>query len=314
VSTAADDSAVSEAPRQAAAFTPPRHSSVTQENSTSVNALPPVPPRPPVTVAAAAPAAPASTATDAPSREKVAVLGLSQPLAATSPVHTPVKSAVSGALSATRASSESLPVAGASPQNGRFAGQANSAPAETSFADALASANKGARAQDGGAVPAERYTSMSSQPVADFTVASSSSARKAPQTQQSLPTEWRQRGDTAFSADHAEGSHYAASLSEEPARVRREVPTRQEQQPFRAGTARTGRDIVHKEADLDESFASVRQAVRPVTSKELDDALALLKYDVHREVQDVIREQIRQFAIAKVSCLPCSCRFLYLCC
>jgi hypothetical protein len=242
-----------------------------------------------------------------------AVQGLSQPPAATSPVHTPVKSAVYGALSAARTSSESLPVAVTSPLNGRFGGQANSAPAETSFADVLASANKGVRALDGGAVAADRHTSMSSQPAADSTVASSSSARKAPQPQQSLPTEWRQQGDTASTADHAEGSHYTAAFKEEPARVRREVPTRQEQQPFRTGAAKTERDFVHSEADLDESFASVRQAVRPVTSKELEDALALLKYDVHREVQDVIREQIRQFAIAKVRYRLCSCCFGKLC-
>lgn len=43
-----------------------------------------------------------------------------------------------------------------------------------------------------------------------------------------------------------------------------------------------------------------------VTSEQLEEALSMLRYDIHREVQQVIKEQIRQFAIAKV------CR-LYLC-
>jgi hypothetical protein len=51
----------------------------------------------------------------------------------------------------------------------------------------------------------------------------------------------------------------------------------------------------------DQSFDSVRQAVKPVTAQDLDEALMLLRYDLHREMQDIIREQIRQFSIAKVS-------------
>jgi hypothetical protein len=51
----------------------------------------------------------------------------------------------------------------------------------------------------------------------------------------------------------------------------------------------------------DQSFDSVRQAVKPVTAQDLDEALMLLRYDLHREMQDVIREQIRQFSIAKVN-------------
>ena len=43
----------------------------------------------------------------------------------------------------------------------------------------------------------------------------------------------------------------------------------------------------------------LRQSVRPVTSLELQDALAVLKYDVHREVGLILHEQVRQFEIAK---------------
>eukprot|EP01039_Chlorochromonas_danica_P000271 gene271-290_t len=43
----------------------------------------------------------------------------------------------------------------------------------------------------------------------------------------------------------------------------------------------------------------IRQAVQPVTSKELEDALDLLRYDIHMEMQEVIKEQVRQFVIAK---------------
>lgn len=37
-----------------------------------------------------------------------------------------------------------------------------------------------------------------------------------------------------------------------------------------------------------------------VTSQELAESLQLLRYDMHREMQQIIREQVRQFAIAKV--------------
>lgn len=48
----------------------------------------------------------------------------------------------------------------------------------------------------------------------------------------------------------------------------------------------------------------IRQAVQPVTSKELEDALDLLRYDIHMEMQEVIKEQVRQFVIAKVCVFP----------
>ena len=39
---------------------------------------------------------------------------------------------------------------------------------------------------------------------------------------------------------------------------------------------------------------------RPVTSSELTEALQLVKYDFHRELQTLMREQVRQFSIAQV--------------
>lgn len=48
-----------------------------------------------------------------------------------------------------------------------------------------------------------------------------------------------------------------------------------------------------------DEFGSLRSALKPVTTQELTEALALLRYDVHREVQEVVREQVRQFAISK---------------
>ena len=49
------------------------------------------------------------------------------------------------------------------------------------------------------------------------------------------------------------------------------------------------------------SYTALRQAVQPVTARDLEEALDLLRYDVHKEVQAVIREQVRQFSISKVS-------------
>jgi hypothetical protein len=54
--------------------------------------------------------------------------------------------------------------------------------------------------------------------------------------------------------------------------------------------------VVHTVDEFDE----LRRAVRPVTSRELSEAMQMLKYDIHKEVQAVIKEQIRLFSEAKV--------------
>lgn len=41
-------------------------------------------------------------------------------------------------------------------------------------------------------------------------------------------------------------------------------------------------------------------ALQPVTSQELQESLQILRYDMHKEVQGIVKEQIRQFALAKV--------------
>ena len=38
----------------------------------------------------------------------------------------------------------------------------------------------------------------------------------------------------------------------------------------------------------------------PVTAADLEQSLQLLRFDIHQEVQEIVREQMRQFAIAKV--------------
>lgn len=50
-----------------------------------------------------------------------------------------------------------------------------------------------------------------------------------------------------------------------------------------------------------EDFQQLRHAVRPVTVRELEESLEVLKFDIHREIQEVIHEQVRQFNLAKVS-------------
>ena len=44
---------------------------------------------------------------------------------------------------------------------------------------------------------------------------------------------------------------------------------------------------------------------RPVTSVELNEALQLVKYDMHREIQGLMKEQVRQFSIAQVCYIVC---------
>jgi hypothetical protein len=39
--------------------------------------------------------------------------------------------------------------------------------------------------------------------------------------------------------------------------------------------------------------------IQPISSKEMHEALLMLRYDIHKEVQVIIKEQVRQFAIAK---------------
>lgn len=53
--------------------------------------------------------------------------------------------------------------------------------------------------------------------------------------------------------------------------------------------------------NVQDDFSSLRQAIKPVTSKELEDALDMLRYDIHCEIQEVMKEQVRQFTIARVS-------------
>jgi hypothetical protein len=54
-----------------------------------------------------------------------------------------------------------------------------------------------------------------------------------------------------------------------------------------------------KRLPIDRGYESIRSAVKAVSKVELEESLQLLRYDIHREVQDIVREQIRQFAIAK---------------
>ena len=53
---------------------------------------------------------------------------------------------------------------------------------------------------------------------------------------------------------------------------------------------------------------------RPVTYGELTEALQMLKYDIHKELQVIIREQIRQFEIAKVILLKSFYKFYVVYC
>jgi hypothetical protein len=50
-----------------------------------------------------------------------------------------------------------------------------------------------------------------------------------------------------------------------------------------------------------DEFDELRRAVRPVTSRELNEALQMLKYDIHKEVQEIIKDQMRLFNDARAS-------------
>ena len=61
--------------------------------------------------------------------------------------------------------------------------------------------------------------------------------------------------------------------------------------------------------ELEKDLLSAKGAPnRALTARELDEALLLLKYDMHLEMQSIIKEQIRQFSINQVQTYP---NFLY---
>jgi hypothetical protein len=62
----------------------------------------------------------------------------------------------------------------------------------------------------------------------------------------------------------------------------------------------TTRVLDRKQDVPDSGFEGLRHAMRPVNNQDLSDALSVLRYDIHREVQVILNEQMRLFDIAKV--------------
>jgi hypothetical protein len=48
-----------------------------------------------------------------------------------------------------------------------------------------------------------------------------------------------------------------------------------------------------------EDYASLRLKVQPVSSAELQDSLHLLRYDIHREISAITREQLRLYELQR---------------
>ena len=55
-----------------------------------------------------------------------------------------------------------------------------------------------------------------------------------------------------------------------------------------------------RELEKDLLTAAKYPAGKPLTAKDLEEAMQLLKFDMHLEMQSIIREQVRQFTINKV--------------
>ena len=49
--------------------------------------------------------------------------------------------------------------------------------------------------------------------------------------------------------------------------------------------------------DEDDKVEQIRHNIEAVTSQELQEALQLLKYDIHKDVWSILSEQSRQFEI-----------------
>ena len=100
-------------------------------------------------------------------------------------------------------------------------------------------------------------------------------------------------------AEHASlrNTHTASSTSNH---INNSIPTHANASSRPVASAES--DYQEQEQERD-PHAALRQAVRPVTARDLEESLEMLKYDLHREMQDIIKEQIRQFSIAKVMVL-----------
>jgi hypothetical protein len=64
-----------------------------------------------------------------------------------------------------------------------------------------------------------------------------------------------------------------------------------------------GKEFIPEIIDLQEGTVEreMKKKLRPVSNFELAEALQLLRYDIHQDLHGVMREQVRQFALAKVS-------------
>lgn len=101
------------------------------------------------------------------------------------------------------------------------------------------------------------------------------------------------------------GGHKPPTFSVEPLPQEVQEDPSFQQSQLRANVERiaNGRSPLTSQAAVSTSrreFEELRHAMQPVSAKELEDALELLKYDIHMEMQEVIKEQVRQFVIAKV--------------
>ncbi len=68
-------------------------------------------------------------------------------------------------------------------------------------------------------------------------------------------------------------------------------------------TLRSSSEIVsglHPHDRYHHSYSSDAAMSPPVSAADLEQSLQLLRLDIHQEVQEIVREQMRQFAIAKV--------------
>lgn len=118
---------------------------------------------------------------------------------------------------------------------------------------------------------------------------------KAADTNESFASQYSQRVKDTMEVGGYQKQNFTMAPPPQPAKQ-----TYQQSTIDKLNLSRDSVILRKADAHAEDEFADLRQAVKPVTSVELEEALELLKYDIHREVQDVIREQVRQFAMAKV--------------
>lgn len=153
------------------------------------------------------------------------------------------------------------------------------------------------------------YISITSDAVSDFSTDATVAAERLMRSRSNGPNEPIQIADSQFVVA---GTNFTSIESQSVSQsVSPLMSTQQQRRPSSRPSTPTLNSLRYVAADQKHTQAVPGNSrgmktvhisgvdSKLVTLEDLNDAFQLLRYDMHREVQAVIREQVRQFAIAK---------------